>query len=84
MKRKSLHVRITEAAETLFEISFSAALAEDLPRLLPNRARRMLAKRQVNVAEITAGARARGFAPGELFRCEEGPHILRAWIEHSD
>ena len=55
--------------------------AELLPRLVPPRLRQKLDRRSINLPAIAAAARASDYAPGDLFRFEEGATVLRAWLE---
>jgi len=81
MKAKSLHIQVTEAAETHIDLTFCASLTEHLPRLVPKAVRAKLQKHAINVARIAARAQAQEYAPGELFSFVEGARVLRAWLE---
>jgi hypothetical protein len=81
IKAKSLHIQVTEAAETQIDLTFCASLTEHLPRLLPKAVRAKLQKQAINVARITAHAQKQEYDPGELFSFMEGARVLRVWLE---
>jgi hypothetical protein len=81
MKATSLHLRVTEAAETHIDMTFCASLTEHLPRLLPSALRQKLVRRSIDPVRLAAGAVAGDFPPGELFCMADGPRTVRAWLE---
>ena len=62
-------------------MTFCASLTEHLPRLLPAAVRRKLQQSTVDLARVMAVAQENGYAPGDLFCFEDGPKVLRAWLE---
>jgi hypothetical protein len=81
MKAETLRIAVTDYAETHIDMSFAASVTELLPRLVPTALRRKLDRRSINLPAIAAEARARGLAPGELFRLQDGSKLVRAWLE---
>ena len=81
MKAATLRIAVTERTETHIDMSFAASVTEFLQRLVPSALRRKLDRRSINLPAIAAKASERGFVPGELFRLQDGPKLVRAWLE---
>lgn len=81
MKSENLRIALVENSEPHIDMTFAASVTELLPRLLPPRLRQKLDRRSINLPAIAAAARASDYAPGDLFRFEEGATVLRAWLE---
>ena len=81
MKTEFLHIRVTEAAETHIELTFCASLTEHLPRLFPKTIHEKLKRGAIDLAKVAALAQENGYVPGDLFCFEDGPKLLRAWLE---
>jgi hypothetical protein len=81
MRAATLRIAVTEHTETHIDMSFAASVTELLPRLVPSALRRKLVRRSIDLPAIAAEACARGLLPGELFRLQDGPKLVRAWLE---
>jgi hypothetical protein len=81
MKAEALRFQVSRLGETQIDLTFCASLTENLPRLVPERVRRKLKRRAVDLLQVMEAARARDFAPGELFCVAEGAATFRAWLE---
>lgn len=80
MKSQSLHIRVSEGDVTRVDLTFGAAATDCLPDLVPGELRRTLADRCIHLEDISAGARRRDYAPGDLFLYEEGDRKVRVWL----
>lgn len=81
MKSESLCIRVTESGETRVNLSFASSATTLLAQLVPPSVRTKLAQRSIDLAVVADEARARDFAPGELFRLDDGPRTVRVWLE---
>ncbi|HEY5648119.1 MAG TPA: hypothetical protein VIU33_01365, partial [Nitrospiria bacterium] len=80
-KGGSLRVRVTDGGEPKVDLTFRARAAGSLPDLIPEDLRPKLEHRAINLEEIARKAEETDFKPGELFRLEEGPKVIRVWLE---
>ena len=81
MKSEKLRIRITEANRTKVDLTFRAAVAENLPDLVPPELCAKLAERSIDVEKIAREVVARDFEPAELFQLQEGEKGIRVWLE---
>jgi hypothetical protein len=80
-KARSLHIQVTEKAQTHIDLTFCASLTEYLPRLVPAAVQQKLQRGHINLAMIAESAQDQDYAPGELFSFADGSRVLRAWLE---
>ena len=81
MKSEKLRIRITEANRTPVDLTFRAAVAENLPDLVPPELCAKLAERSIDVEKIAREVVARDFEAAELFQLQEGEKGIRVWLE---
>jgi hypothetical protein len=81
MKSEALHISVLEDGETRVSLCFGAAATDNLSDLVPLDLRSRLTERSINLTAIAAEARRNAYAPGELFKFEEGKKSVRVWLE---
>jgi len=78
---KLLRIRVSERGKTKAEVSFRAAVAENLPDIVPPEIERKLVARGIDVQKIAIDAAIANFPPGELFHLDEEEKQFRVWLE---
>ena len=81
MKSDVLHIKVTEGREIRVSLIFAAAATDNLPDLVPLELRERIQARSIDLAAIAAEARRTNYAPGDLFRLDEGEKTTRVWLQ---
>ena len=81
MKANALRIRVSESERTKVDLTFRAAVAENLADIIPEELAPKLVQRGIDVGEIARGAVRDEFAPGELFVLDESEKRIRVWLE---
>ncbi len=78
---KYLKIRVQQGGETKVQLTSPASAIDDLAELLPGDVKRRIDELQIDLASLVSDVRRRGYAPGEVFRLQDGDKQIEAWLE---
>jgi len=81
VKSRNLRIRVEEHGRLKAEVTFAAAAAANLPELIPEEIEPKLAQRGIDLGKVTGELITSHFAPGEVFKLEDGSKSFRVWLE---
>jgi predicted unusual protein kinase regulating ubiquinone biosynthesis (AarF/ABC1/UbiB family) len=81
MAATSLRLRVVRHGEQVVQLSFAAAAAAHLQDLVPAEFQERVARRGIDLGDLSERVVAGGYQPGELFVLDDDDTAVRAWLE---
>ena len=78
---KHMRIRVVEGDVTKVQLSQCATNIERIHELLDDDLKRRIRLASIDLDQILAEVRQRGYAPGPVFRLEEGQKRVEVWLE---
>lgn len=78
---RHLKIRVTDNGQTKAQITYRAAVIENLESLIDDELKGRIESRGVKLSDLVADARRRCYAPGEVFQLVDGSKQVSVWLE---
>jgi predicted unusual protein kinase regulating ubiquinone biosynthesis (AarF/ABC1/UbiB family) len=76
-----LKIRVKENGQTKVQITFRAAVIENLETLIEDDIKERIERQGVKLSELVADVRRRCYAPGDVFQLTDGSKQVSVWLE---
>ncbi len=76
-----LKIRVKENGQTKVQITFHAAVIENLETLIADEIKERIERQGVKLSELVDDVRRRCYAPGDVFQLTDGSRQASAWLK---